>query len=83
MESSGEIGPTSYAEAIALRQRAQARTALALIIGTPTCDVAIAPDDELLDKNLTTLGDDQGARGWARACDGGHRQPDAKLADET
>ncbi|AUG81530.1 glutamine amidotransferase [Kitasatospora sp. MMS16-BH015] len=41
--------------------------------------VALVPDDELLDKNLTTLGEIKARSGRILAV--GHRVPDAKLAD--
>ncbi|MEU4720996.1 glutamine--fructose-6-phosphate transaminase (isomerizing) [Nonomuraea dietziae] len=50
------------------------------LIGPDMPTVAIVPDDELLDKNLTTLGEIR-ARG-GRVLMVGHRQPDAKLADD-
>src|SRR5437868_5813602 len=50
------------------------------LIGPDMPTVAIVPDDELLDKNLTTLGEIR-ARG-GRVLMVGHREPDAKLADD-
>ncbi|MEV5889149.1 glutamine--fructose-6-phosphate transaminase (isomerizing) [Nonomuraea fuscirosea] len=50
------------------------------LIGPEMPTVAIVPDDELLDKNLTTLGEIR-ARG-GRVLMVGHRAPDAKLADD-
>ncbi|SDI15489.1 glucosamine--fructose-6-phosphate aminotransferase (isomerizing) [Sinosporangium album] len=50
------------------------------LIGPETPTVAVVPDDELLDKNLTTLGEIR-ARG-GRVLMVGHREPDAKLADD-
>ncbi|AXI76432.1 glutamine--fructose-6-phosphate transaminase (isomerizing) [Peterkaempfera bronchialis] len=41
--------------------------------------VAVVPDDELLDKNLTTLGEIRARSG--RVLTVGHRVPDARLAD--
>ncbi|MGW6913071.1 glutamine--fructose-6-phosphate transaminase (isomerizing) [Kitasatospora sp. NPDC054939] len=41
--------------------------------------VALVPDDELLDKNLTTLGEIKARSGRVIAV--GHRRPEAKLAD--
>ncbi|GAA2750228.1 glutamine--fructose-6-phosphate transaminase (isomerizing) [Kitasatospora cinereorecta] len=41
--------------------------------------VALVPDDELLDKNLTTLGEIKARSGRVLAI--GHRAPEAKLAD--
>ncbi|MER5867382.1 glutamine--fructose-6-phosphate transaminase (isomerizing) [Kitasatospora sp. NPDC002040] len=43
--------------------------------------VALVPDDELLDKNLTTLGEIKARSGRVLAI--AHRTPDAKLADHT
>ncbi|MFJ8039840.1 glutamine--fructose-6-phosphate transaminase (isomerizing) [Kitasatospora sp. NPDC096147] len=43
--------------------------------------VALVPDDELLDKNLTTLGEIKARSGRVLAV--AHRQVDAKLADHT
>jgi glutamine---fructose-6-phosphate transaminase (isomerizing) len=43
--------------------------------------VALVPDDELLDKNLTTLGEIKARAGRVLAI--AHRTPDAKLADHT
>jgi glucosamine--fructose-6-phosphate aminotransferase (isomerizing) len=42
--------------------------------------VALVPDDELLDKNLTTLGEIRARNGRVLAV--GHRAPDARLADD-
>ncbi|MCW2900666.1 MAG: glmS2 [Streptosporangiaceae bacterium] len=42
--------------------------------------VAVVPDDELLDKNLSTLGEIRARRG--RVLTISHRQPDARLADD-
>ncbi|MGH3392084.1 MAG: SIS domain-containing protein, partial [Actinomadura sp.] len=42
--------------------------------------VAIVPDDELLDKNLSTLGEIKARHGRVLAV--AHRAPDAKLADD-
>ncbi|GAA0913914.1 glutamine--fructose-6-phosphate transaminase (isomerizing) [Nonomuraea longicatena] len=50
------------------------------LIGPELPTVAIVPDDELLDKNLTTLGEIR-ARG-GRVLMIGHREPGAKLADD-
>ncbi|MGV9329747.1 glutamine--fructose-6-phosphate transaminase (isomerizing) [Streptosporangium sandarakinum] len=50
------------------------------LIGPETPTVAIVPDDELLDKNLTTLGEIR-ARG-GRVLMVGHRTADPKLADD-
>jgi glutamine---fructose-6-phosphate transaminase (isomerizing) len=50
------------------------------LIGPELPTVAIVPDDELLDKNLTTLGEIR-ARG-GRVLMIGHREPEAKLADD-
>ncbi|MDH6579313.1 glutamine--fructose-6-phosphate transaminase (isomerizing) [Kitasatospora sp. MAP5-34] len=43
--------------------------------------VALVPDDELLDKNLTTLGEIKARSGRVLAI--GHRAPEAKLADHS
>lgn len=50
------------------------------LIGPELPTVAIVPDDELLDKNLTTLGEIQ-ARG-GKVLMVGHREPEAGLADD-
>ncbi|WP_214411801.1 glutamine--fructose-6-phosphate transaminase (isomerizing) [Sphaerisporangium fuscum] len=50
------------------------------LIGPEMPTVAIVPDDELLDKNLTTLGEIR-ARG-GKVLMVGHRVPDTKLADD-
>ncbi|MDH2427118.1 glutamine--fructose-6-phosphate transaminase (isomerizing) [Sphaerisporangium sp. TRM90804] len=50
------------------------------LIGPEMPTVAIVPDDELLDKNLTTLGEIR-ARG-GRVVMIGHSEPDAKLAED-
>jgi glucosamine--fructose-6-phosphate aminotransferase (isomerizing) len=50
------------------------------LIGPDMPTVAVVPDDELLDKNLTTLGEIR-ARG-GRVLMVGHRVPDAKLAED-
>ncbi|MEV0586468.1 glutamine--fructose-6-phosphate transaminase (isomerizing) [Nonomuraea sp. NPDC050310] len=50
------------------------------LIGPELPTVAIVPDDELLDKNLTTLGEIR-ARG-GKVLMVGHREPDAGLADD-
>ncbi|MFI6453307.1 glutamine--fructose-6-phosphate transaminase (isomerizing) [Streptosporangium amethystogenes] len=50
------------------------------LIGPDMPTVAIVPDDELLDKNLTTLGEIR-ARG-GRVLMVGHRRADPKLADD-
>ncbi|WP_084958119.1 glutamine--fructose-6-phosphate transaminase (isomerizing) [Thermoactinospora rubra] len=50
------------------------------LIGPEMPTVAIVPDDELLDKNLTTLGEIH-ARG-GRVLMVGHREPEAGLADD-
>ncbi|MEV4892461.1 glutamine--fructose-6-phosphate transaminase (isomerizing), partial [Nonomuraea sp. NPDC055795] len=50
------------------------------LIGPEMPTVAIVPDDELLDKNLTTLGEIRARGGNVLMI--GHREPDAKLADD-
>ncbi|MFC4585315.1 glutamine--fructose-6-phosphate transaminase (isomerizing) [Sphaerisporangium corydalis] len=50
------------------------------LIGPDMPTVAIVPDDELLDKNLTTLGEIR-ARG-GKVLMVGHRVPDSKLAED-
>jgi glucosamine--fructose-6-phosphate aminotransferase (isomerizing) len=50
------------------------------LIGPEIPTVAIVPDDELLDKNLTTLGEIRARGGNVLMV--GHREPDAKLADD-
>jgi glucosamine--fructose-6-phosphate aminotransferase (isomerizing) len=50
------------------------------LIGPDMPTVAIVPDDELLDKNLTTLGEIRARGGQVLMV--GHREPDAKLADD-
>ncbi|MEU9889356.1 glutamine--fructose-6-phosphate transaminase (isomerizing) [Sphaerisporangium sp. NPDC051011] len=50
------------------------------LIGPDMPTVAVVPDDELLDKNLTTLGEIRARGGKVLMI--GHREPDAKLADD-
>ncbi|MFI6292698.1 glutamine--fructose-6-phosphate transaminase (isomerizing) [Nonomuraea sp. NPDC050790] len=50
------------------------------LIGPDMPTVAIVPDDELLDKNLTTLGEIRARGGNVLMI--GHREPGAKLADD-
>jgi glucosamine--fructose-6-phosphate aminotransferase (isomerizing) len=50
------------------------------LIGPDMPTVAIVPDDELLDKNLTTLGEIRARGGQVLMV--GHREPEAKLADD-
>ncbi len=51
------------------------------LVGPELPTVAVVPDDELLDKNLSTLGEIRARRGRVVAVT--HRGLDAKLADET
>jgi glucosamine--fructose-6-phosphate aminotransferase (isomerizing) len=50
------------------------------LIGPEMPTVAIVPDDELLDKNLTTLGEIRARGGQVLMV--GHREPGAKLAED-
>ena len=50
------------------------------LVGPELPTVAVVPDDELLDKNLSTLGEIRARRGRVVAV--AHRSLDAKLADE-
>ncbi|GII65589.1 glutamine--fructose-6-phosphate aminotransferase [isomerizing] [Sphaerisporangium krabiense] len=50
------------------------------LIGPDMPTVAIVPDDELLDKNLTTLGEIRARGGKVLMI--GHREPDARLAED-
>ncbi|MEV6980356.1 glutamine--fructose-6-phosphate transaminase (isomerizing) [Sphaerisporangium sp. NPDC051017] len=50
------------------------------LIGPDMPTVAVVPDDELLDKNLTTLGEIRARGGKVLMI--GHREQDAKLADD-
>ncbi|RCG23964.1 glutamine--fructose-6-phosphate transaminase (isomerizing) [Sphaerisporangium album] len=50
------------------------------LIGPDMPTVAVVPDDELLDKNLTTLGEIRARGGKVLMI--GHREPDAKLAED-
>ncbi len=50
------------------------------LVGPEMPTVAVVPDDELLDKNLSTLGEIKARHGRVLAV--GHTAPDAKLADD-
>ncbi|MCD0480991.1 glutamine--fructose-6-phosphate transaminase (isomerizing) [Streptacidiphilus sp. ASG 303] len=79
-EGAQKLKEVSYVHAEAYPASELKHGPLALIgPGLPT--VAVVPDDELLDKNLTTLGEIR-ARG-GRVLTVGHRAPDARLADDS
>ena len=77
-EGAQKLKEISYVHAEAYPASELKHGPLALINpGLPT--VALVPDDELLDKNLTTLGEIKARAGRVLAV--AHRTPEAKLAD--
>ncbi|WP_248963429.1 glutamine--fructose-6-phosphate transaminase (isomerizing) [Sphaerisporangium perillae] len=78
-EGAQKLKEVSYVHAEAYPASELKHGPLALI-GPEMPTVAIVPDDELLDKNLTTLGEIR-ARG-GKVLMVGHRVPDAKLAED-
>ncbi|MBB5967612.1 glutamine--fructose-6-phosphate transaminase (isomerizing) [Planomonospora venezuelensis] len=78
-EGAQKLKEVSYVHAEAYPASELKHGPLALI-GPEMPTVAIVPDDELLDKNLTTLGEIQ-ARG-GKVIMVGHRKADPKLADD-
>ncbi|MFC4536175.1 glutamine--fructose-6-phosphate transaminase (isomerizing) [Sphaerisporangium dianthi] len=78
-EGAQKLKEVSYVHAEAYPASELKHGPLALI-GPDMPTVAIVPDDELLDKNLTTLGEIRARGGQVLMI--GHRVPDAKLAED-
>ncbi|MFJ6215605.1 glutamine--fructose-6-phosphate transaminase (isomerizing) [Streptomyces sp. NPDC092296] len=78
-EGAQKLKEVSYVHAEAYPASELKHGPLALI-GPELPTVAVVPDDELLDKNLTTLGEIRARGGRVLAV--GHRVPDPRLADD-
>ncbi|WP_037570075.1 glutamine--fructose-6-phosphate transaminase (isomerizing) [Phaeacidiphilus oryzae] len=79
-EGAQKLKEVSYVHAEAYPASELKHGPLALI-GPELPTVAVVPDDELLEKNLTTLGEIRARRG--RVLMVGHTAPDVKLAEDT
>jgi glucosamine--fructose-6-phosphate aminotransferase (isomerizing) len=78
-EGAQKLKEVSYVHAEAYPASELKHGPLALV-GPELPTVAVVPDDELLDKNLSTLGEIRARRGRVVAV--AHREIDAKLADD-